>query len=228
MTLILQKTFDLPQCPDALVVKNSDLWIACGESGKLQRYSGVATAEIREEFVLFGFPQADSGITNRGDKILVVSAQERILSMIDPESGERQTLLDLKTLHGGKNTGGIRAKNATVADIVWQDNALWVAVNGGYSSCIIEIDVEQKEILRDFWSPGPMPRGLDFDSSGDRLWVLEGRKNSLVALDKNGQWLGIEEKLPVPEVRHLSIDSENNIWTADATRPRVYCIKMEV
>lgn len=227
MKLILKKTLDLSRCPDALVAMNGSIWIAGGKSGKLQRYSVKSTTGIQEDSVLSGIAHIDGGITKRGDKILAATAKERILSSIDLVSGEQREILDLKTLHGGNNTGGIRAKNSSVTDITWHGNTLWLAVEAGYSSCIIEIDVDKKKIVRDFWSPGPMPRGLEFDNDGQRLWVLEGRKNSLVDLDKNGKWLGQEEKLPLPAVRHLSIDSDNNIWTADAKNARVYCIERE-
>lgn len=227
MKLILKKSLDLPRSADALIAERGHLWFAFSNREGLQQYSGERAEDMKEKAVFPVHLRADGGITKYGDRIFAATAKERIISAIDPGTGDQQEILDLKKLQGGKNTGGIRSKNSSIADIAWQNGSLWVAVEAGYASCIVEIDLDKREILRDFWAPSPKPKGLDFDNDGERLWVMEGRTNMLVDLAKNGELLGTGKKLPVEEVRHLSIDSENNFWTVDTQRALSYCIGRE-
>lgn len=227
MELILTKTLDLPQHPDGLVITGNSVWISGGKNGKLERYKKSKSPEVMADKSISEISGADGGITRRGNIFYAATAKERILSRIDPATGLKEDILDLKTLRGGNYSGGIRARNSIVNDLAWHADTLWVAVEAGYSSCILQIDVDKKKILQGFWSPGPKPMGLDFDVDGKRLWVVEGRSNSLVDLDTKGKWLGTEEKIPISAVRSLSIDHNNNFWTADAHDARIYCIKKE-
>ncbi len=225
MTLKLKKTVSLSEKPKALIKRGGDVWYAGGESGKLKRLE-VGTREEKEESVLPDFSRADGGMTQRDNQILTATASDRLLFATDIETKERRQLLDFKTLEGGVRAAGIRAKNSEISDIAWNDDTLWVAVSAGYSSCIVQIDVEKKKIVKDFWSPGPKPFGLDFDSD-NRLWVLEGRMNGLVSGNKNGEWQGEGDRLPLPAVRYLSIDASDNFWTTDATTSQIFCVRKE-
>jgi len=228
MALVLEQSIDVPSRPDAVVVADGALWVAGEGAGRLRRFSTKGKPEaIREEQTLSIGVLADGGITRMDGKLLVATARTRILTSVDPETGGHAIVLDCKTLVGGKNAGGLRASNGTIAGIVWREGTVWVAVAAGYASCIVQIDIAAGKIISDFWAPGPNPRGLAFDAKRDRFWVIEGRKEALADLDRRGEWLGTSAPLPLPGMRRLSIDSENSFWAVDAKLARIYRMRME-
>ncbi|MEN6317352.1 MAG: hypothetical protein ABFD82_01155 [Syntrophaceae bacterium] len=228
MRLILSKTFDIEEHAESLSVYDQKLWIASREKKILHGFSGGPSAvALQGESVTKGFGDSSGGIAWDGNRLIGASAKDRRIFRFDPATGKKEDLIDLATLQGGNNTGGLRASNSEVTDIAWHSGMLWVSVEAGYSSCIIEIDINARRITKDFWSPGPKPMGLDFDKKSDRLWIIEGRKMELVDFNSKGEWLGTAAKLPVQAAHHLSIDDDNNIWTIDAEHSQVHCIRME-
>lgn len=223
MELVVMEAIDLADHPDALHVGGGAMWTTRRDGGLSKRSFAIAATSK----TIAGRLVADGGITHTDDGLLVAAATTRVLSSVDPESGAQKVLLDCSTLHGGKHTGGLRANNATINDICWKDGMVWLAVEAGYASCIVQIDVAAKKIVNGFWSPGPKPRGLAFDREGRRLWVIDGRNEQLVDLDGRGEWLGTAAAMPVPGMRHLSIDANDELWSMDAVLPRVYRMKRE-
>ncbi len=227
MTLKLQKTVKLSEKSKAFIKKRTDVWYAGKETGKLIRFDDNLPADQDIEEVVFpDFSIADGGMTQREEKIYTATAKDRRLYVTDTKKKVRREVLDFKTIPGGVNAVAVRADNSEIADIAWHDDTLWVAVAAGYSSCIMQVDVKKKKILKDFWSPGPKPYGLDFDSQ-NRLWVLDGRMNTLVRGDQNGAWNVEAERLPISDVRYLSIDANDDFWTTDSHKSRIFCVRKE-
>lgn len=227
MRIVVDRSFELHDHPDALVVRGEELWTAMLDTRSLRRYSGVSAVELKDVGMLPKLPSATGGAAWDGEHLLVADSENGRVVSVDPETGSSEKVFDTKELDFGKFERALVAGNSHITDVAWGRGVLWVACEAGYSSSIYQVDLDAKRVVGHFWSPGPNPTGLSLDPEEKRLWVIDGRKMQLVALDTNGEWLKISLPIPVPRVKHLVIDKHGNFWMTDSEAKTVHRLRME-
>ncbi len=227
MNVVLDHSFALADRPDAVVVRGREVWATTKDTRSVHRFSGIDEAELEEVATLADAPAATGGAAWDGEHLLLADAATGTVMSMEPDTGETASVFDVTELDFGTYRKALLAENSHIADLAWSNGELWLACEAGYSSSIYRINLETKRVIGQFWSPGPNPTGIALDASGERLWVIDGRRMQLVEGDTEGEWLDEGLPIPVAKARHLAIDEDGKFWTTDPDTDTVHRLRLE-
>ncbi len=227
MEIHIERRFDLAEANEALLVAEGRLYAAGAPHREVIRYEGLAEARLAEVGPRRPLPSATGGMTWDGSRLLVADASTRLVSRIDPESGAEEPLIDVDDLDFADFPDSLRAEGARIGDIAWDEGELWIACIAGYSSSIYRVDPSARAVRSHVWSPGPRPVGVDNDSRGDRLFVVEARGHQLARLDGARDWTVAAVPDPIEEPTGLNLELPGNLWIRDAASGALYRLAME-
>ena len=166
------------------------------------------------------------GLAWNGSEFLVADALEKIIVMIDLQTKVQQPYVDLLNVEDkdGFAKSILLAEGSTIAAMSFNQGLVWIAIKAGYSSSIIALNYETKEVVSNSFARGTEPSGIAFDINGKFGWVLDGDNKELSQMDSQGVWTGKTILIPVEKPISLAIDGQGNFLVGEAKTKKIYTI----
>ncbi len=222
-----------------LVCIDGKIWTASGESSsikKLQKNEAGVFASVEE--IEHGLENI-RGLTWTGSEFMVSDNATKTVYEINPVEKTRSLYLNLMKLESKVIVSGLEEEGINLSDIVtpilnaegtnisaiaFNKGKLWITVQAGYSSSILAIDDESRELVNSFYARGPDPVGITFEADGEKAWVLDGSNKELSQFDMSYNWTQAVLKVPLKKPFGLALDQEGNFIVADLATNEIHLL----
>jgi hypothetical protein len=212
---------------DGLLWLNGVIWTVSGKSSRMisQREKAGGELDLIEEIgcVL----KNPGGLAWDGSRFLVLEKVEKAIYTIDSRSKQLKMFLDLLKTKPSAATQILKAASSTVPDIAFHDGNIWITCQAGYSSSVCCFDGQSKKLVKKFFTRGPKPAGISFETTGRLAWVLDASNKELSQFDPSGKWTGNVLKVPLEKPAGLTIDDQGMFWMADLSTKKICQLRKE-
>ena len=170
------------------------------------------------------------GLALIGSEFMISDKTTKTIYKFDPEKKVQQLYVDLMNVKSNSVPSLLdmvkpilNAEGTIISAMAFNQGKLWITVQAGYSSSVIVIDDQTKELTNCFYTRGPEPLGIAFESGKEAAcWVLDGSNKELSQFDITGNWTQVALNVPLEKPSGLAMDNEGNFFIADLATNKIY------